>query len=126
MRLRRGEGLNLVPFIDIVLVLLAIILSVSTFIAQGQIPVEIPKASASQTPRNEKKMSLVIDRQNRLFVDGKEMDLKSLNQIIDQVSPQTLIELKSDKESKFESFIQVLNILKEHQHENFAISTQKD
>lgn len=127
MRLKRGEGLNLVPFIDIVLVLLAIILSVSTFIAQGQIPIEIPKASASQTPQDEKKkISVVIDMQNRFFIDGKEVDLESLKQALGQISPQTLVELRSDKESKFERFVQVLNLLKEYQHENFAISTQKD
>ncbi|MEE9104639.1 biopolymer transporter ExbD, partial [Helicobacter pylori] len=42
--IRRGDGLNIVPFIDIMLVLLAIVLSVSTFIAQGKIKVNLPNA----------------------------------------------------------------------------------
>ena len=34
--------LNIVPFIDIMLVLLCIVLSISTFIAQGKIEVKLP------------------------------------------------------------------------------------
>ncbi|WP_334096382.1 biopolymer transporter ExbD, partial [Helicobacter typhlonius] len=45
MRIPKKDGLNIVPFIDVMLVLLAIVLSVSTFIAQGQIKVELPYAS---------------------------------------------------------------------------------
>ena len=44
MKPRRAEGLNIVPFIDVMLVLLAIVLSVSTFIAKGKIPINLPQA----------------------------------------------------------------------------------
>ncbi|XNZ27661.1 biopolymer transporter ExbD [Helicobacter pylori] len=46
--IRRGDGLNVVPFIDIMLVLLAIVLSVSTFIAQGKIKVSLPNAKNAE------------------------------------------------------------------------------
>lgn len=126
MKIKRGEGLNIVPFIDIMLVLLAIVLSVSTFIAQGQIPIEVPKASASQTPKDEKKFVIAINAKNQFFVNEKLTSFDKLRSEISQISPKTLIELKSDKESKFDTFIQILNLLKEKNHENFVISTQKD
>lgn len=126
MRIKRGEGLNIVPFIDIMLVLLAIVLSVSTFIAQGQIPIEIPKASHSQDTKDEKKLSISIDAQNKIYLDQKEITIELLAQKLNDVSPKTLIELRSDKESRFDSFVQILNLLKAKNHENFAISTQKN
>lgn len=46
--IRRGDGLNVVPFIDIMLVLLAIVLSISTFIAQGKIKVNLPNAKNAE------------------------------------------------------------------------------
>ena len=54
MRIPRKDGLNIVPFIDVMLVLLAIVLSVSTFIAQGQIKVELPYASHNQQAKDDK------------------------------------------------------------------------
>lgn len=126
MKIKRGDGLNIVPFIDIILVLLAIVLSVSTFIAQGQIPIQIPQAEHSQTPKDEKKLTISIDAQNKIYLDQKETNLKQLEQILTQTSPKTLIELRSDRESRFDTFVQILNLLKAKNHENFAISTQKN
>ncbi len=126
MKIRKADGLNIVPFIDIMLVLLAIVLSVSTFIAQGKIQVEIPKANSSEAPKEEEKRLIVVNASNRIFLDDQELSLELLGQALAHIPPKTLIELKSDKESKFEVFVQILNLLKERQHENFAISTQKD
>ena len=47
-------GLNIVPFIDIMLVLLAIVLSISTFIANGQIKVDLPTAKNAVASNDEK------------------------------------------------------------------------
>ena len=51
MRHKR-DGLNIVPFIDIMLVLLAIVLSVSTFIAQSGIKVELANSKNAATLPN--------------------------------------------------------------------------
>lgn len=44
----KKEPLNIVPFIDIMLVLLAMVLSVSTFIAKGEIPISLPESRNAQ------------------------------------------------------------------------------
>lgn len=124
MRIPRKDGLNIVPFIDVMLVLLAIVLSVSTFIAQGQIKVELPYAGQNQQNKNEKPIVIVIDDKNIIYLNEKQIDASSLKEEIANVDNKTLIQLKSDKDSKFESFVQVIDILKEKGHENFAISTK--
>ena len=124
MRLNKKDGLNIVPFIDIMLVLLAIVLSISTFIAQGKIAVDLPSAkSAQQDKEDEKKVSVVIDKDNKFFIDDAEISENELKDKLNAVDIKTLIELKSDKNAKFDSFVTVIDILKEKGHENFAIQT---
>ena len=124
MRLNKKDGLNIVPFIDIMLVLLAIMLSISTFIAQGKIAVDLPSAkSAQQDKEDEKKVSVVIDKDNKFFIDDAEISEDELKDKLNAVDIKTLIELKSDKNAKFDSFVKVIDILKEKGHENFAIQT---
>ena len=124
MRLPKKEGLNIVPFIDVMLVLLAIVLSVSTFIVQGQIKVDLPYATHNQQNKNDKPVQITINNQNIIYFDDKPIDLESLKLEISKVDNKTLIQLKSDKDSKFETFVQIIDILKEKGHENFGISTK--
>ncbi|GAA8801092.1 TonB system transport protein ExbD [Helicobacter pylori] len=123
---RRGDGLNVVPFIDIMLVLLAIVLSVSTFIAQGKIKVSLPNAKNAEKsqPNDQKVVVISVDEHDNIFVDDKPTNLEALSAVIKQTDPKTLIDLKSDKSSRFETFISIMDILKEHNHENFSISTE--
>ena len=124
MRLNKKDGLNIVPFIDIMLVLLAIVLSISTFIAQGKIAVDLPSAnSTEQIKEDEKKVSVIIDKDNKFFIDDAEISEDELKDKLNAVDIKTLIELKSDKNAKFDSFVKVIDILKEKGHENFAIQT---
>ncbi|EPZ93521.1 TonB system transport protein ExbD [Helicobacter pylori] len=124
--IRRGDGLNVVPFIDIMLVLLAIVLSISTFIAQGKIKVSLPNAKNAEKsqPNDQKVVVISVDEHDNIFVDDKPMNLEALSAVVKQTGPKTLIDLKSDKSSRFETFISIMDILKEHNHENFSISTQ--
>ncbi|MCH4605936.1 TonB system transport protein ExbD [Helicobacter pylori] len=124
--IRRGDGLNVVPFIDIMLVLLAIVLSVSTFIAQGKIKVSLPNAKNAEKsqPNDQKVVVISVDEHDNIFVDDKPMNLEALSAVVKQTDPKTLIDLKSSKSSRFETFISIMDILKEHNHENFSISTQ--
>ncbi|WP_103569216.1 TonB system transport protein ExbD [Campylobacter concisus] len=124
MRLNKKDGLNIVPFIDIMLVLLAIVLSISTFIAQGKIAVDLPSASSTeQIKEDEKKVSVIIDKDNNFFIDDVEISDTELKEKLNAIDTKTLVQLKSDKNAKFESFVKVIDILKEKGHENFAIQT---
>ncbi len=124
--IRRGDGLNVVPFIDIMLVLLAIVLSISTFIAQGKIKVSLPNAKNAEKsqPNDQKVVVISVDEHDNIFVDDKPTNLEALSAAVKQTDPKTLIDLKSDKSSRFETFISIMDILKEHNHENFSISTE--
>lgn len=54
----KKEGLNVIPLIDIMLVLLAIVLSVSTFIAQGSIKIDLPNSESAEKSKTKTTKSL--------------------------------------------------------------------
>lgn len=124
-KIKRAEGLNIVPFIDIMLVLLAIVLSISTFIAQGQIKINVPQANSAPAKQTQK-IEILIDSKNQIYFDNQPIGLEELKNRLSQISPKDLVVLRSDRESRFESFVKVLEILQEKSHENFAIGTQRD
>ena len=120
----KKEGLNVIPLIDIMLVLLAIVLSVSTFIAQGSIKIDLPNSESAEKKQDETdKIAVLINKDNDFFIGEEKVPEENLKEKLNEIKNETLIELKSDKESKFDSFIKVIDILKEKNHENFAITT---
>ena len=126
IRLPRNEGLNVVPFIDIMLVLLAIVLSISTFIAYGHIKVELPKSQVAQKSGDKKEKVLVsIDEKDIFYYNDTAVSLDELASKFQTLEKSTLVELKADKSSKFESFIELISLLKARQHKNFQILTEK-
>ncbi|MBZ7934345.1 TonB system transport protein ExbD [Campylobacter sp. LH-2024] len=127
IKLPKNEGLNIVPFIDIMLVLLAIVLSISTFIVQGKIQINLPKSESSTSLNNhEKKLLIAIDGKNIFYLDDKIVNLEQIKDAISQLDQKTIVELKSDRNAKFESFIQIIDLLKNKEHENFQIITEKN
>ncbi|EAH6293116.1 TonB system transport protein ExbD [Campylobacter lari] len=126
LKLPKNEGLNIIPFIDIILVLLAIVLSISTFIAHGEIKINLPRSENSNSiSENKEKISILIDKENKFYIDGKIISLEETKEKFDTIDSKTLVELKSDKEAKFESFIKIIDILKNKNHENFQILTEQ-
>ena len=124
MRLPRRDGLNIVPFIDIMLVLLAIVLSVATFISQGHIKIKVPESDSAENIKDEKKLSIMLDKDSKIYIDEAEISIDEAKKRIEAVESNTLIELVSDKEAKFQAFIDILDILKERRHEKFVIKAQ--
>ena len=118
LKLPKNEGLNIVPFIDIMLVLLAIVLSISTFIAHGKIQISLPSS--------ENATIITIDEKNTFYLNDKLADLNEVQNAIFSLDKKTIVELKSDKNAKFESFVKIIDFLKAKEHENFQILTEKN
>lgn len=124
MRLPRRDGLNIVPFIDIMLVLLAIVLSVATFISQGHIKIQVPESNSAEAIKDEKKLSIMLDKDSKIYIDEVEVSLEEAKKRIFEIESRVLVELVSDKEARFQAFIDILDILKEKGHEKFVIKAE--
>ncbi|RDU62004.1 MULTISPECIES: TonB system transport protein ExbD [Helicobacter] len=127
LKIQHSEGLNIVPFIDVILVLLAMVLSISTFIAHGEIKIELPKSDSSmQSSNDSNKIQILINAQDVYYLEDKETTLEEIQKRINTLDKQTIVELKSDKNATFNSFVQIIDILRTNHHENFQIITEKN
>ncbi len=121
----KKEPLNIVPFIDIMLVLLAMVLSISTFIAKGEIKINLPASQTSEQVSPDSNPRMVqVDGKGVIYWDGKEVDLQQLEEAVKNIPREESVVLRIDKESRFEHFITVIDLFKKHQHENFRIATE--
>ena len=121
----KKEPLNIVPFIDIMLVLLAMVLSISTFIAKGEIKINLPASDAGQkVTANDNPRLVQVDNSGVLYWDGKIVTEQELDEAVRTLSRHENVVLRIDKDSKFEHFITVIDVFKKYRHENFRIATE--
>lgn len=122
----RFDQINIVPFIDVMLVLLTIVLMTATFIAKGIIPVDLPEAEQSQSLGEEKEIEIAIKEDGSIYYEGDMVNLDALKNNLSSVDKKSSIIIKSDKKSAFENFVSVLEILKAKNFENISILTKKN
>ena len=125
MKLKKYDSINVIPFIDVLLVLLTIVLMTSTFISKGIIPISLPTASSAQNLKVNKEIIIVIKDDGRLFCNNNIEWLNNIQEHILQFPKDTAIHINSDKNAKFEVFVSVLDMLKRYEYENISIVTKK-
>jgi len=122
---KRFDEINVIPFIDIMLVLLVMVLTTATFIKQGVIPVELPEAKASKKEDVKKEVTVYVNSKGELFFEKEKVDAKTLEERLSLVSKEQTVVLRSDKESRFQDFVTVMDILKRLKHEQLYIVTKE-
>lgn len=101
---RLAADINIVPYIDVMLVLLVIFMVTAPLLTQG-VDVELPKTSAAAIPSTEKPVTLYVDAQGRYYLDigtdqKKPLDDDEVEQRISAVlrnKPHTMILVKADQ-----------------------------
>ncbi|BAK73998.1 MAG: ExbD/TolR family protein [Arcobacter sp.] len=123
MKVKKFDSMNVIPFIDIILVLLAIVLIFSTFIAQGRIEITLPKASTNEQT-DLKFKELIIDANGQLVFEKENLEIKQLKQLLQTLPKDTPISLKADENTPFKTFVQIIDIFKELKMDKISIITE--
>lgn len=128
--MRRMDQINVIPFIDIMLVLLAIVLTTATFIVEGRLQIRLPTASTQTPPPALERVEIAIDADGALFFADEplgtgEAGLTSLGPRLDEVTLDTPIVLRVDAGTRFEQFIAVVDLLKGRGLERLSILTRQ-
>lgn len=103
--------INLIPLIDVMLVLMIIFLVTAT-VLNPTIPLALPNTDASQNDAPAKVVQISIDEAGQLFWDKQPLDLVELkarfaNEKSSSNKPPTIF-LRADKNVKYDSVAQVL------------------
>ena len=117
--------INMIPFIDIVLVLL-IIFMVTAPVIQSGIEVNVPKTQVVREIAEEK-LIVSIDKEQKLYLQN---DPVNVNELGDKIRGKLLdptrqsVYLRADQSVPFQTFATVLDHLKLAGIENVSIVTQ--
>jgi biopolymer transport protein ExbD len=122
---KKFDQINVIPFIDIMLVLLVMVLTTATFIKQGIIPVDLPEAKAVAKEDVKKEVTVYVNAKGELFFEKEKVNLAELEKKLSDVSKKQTVVLRSDKASKFQDFVSVMDILKRLGHEQLYIVTKE-
>ncbi|WP_243140654.1 TonB system transport protein ExbD [Pelistega ratti] len=124
---KKFDEINIIPFIDIMLVLLAIVLITASFISQGKIQVNVPKASSTVAFKSDDlaKLLTVTDK-GEIFFNDKPIDIESLEKEIASWDKAQKVTLKVDASATFQDFVTLTDIMAKNDIKNVAIVTMKE
>jgi biopolymer transport protein ExbD len=117
--------MNVIPFIDIMLVLLAVVLTTATFVAQGRIPVALPGAGSAEPLTTLDTVEITVTADGRLFVAERECSAGELAEQLTGLDARTPLLLRVDEGAEFRHFVLVIDLLKARQLNNVSIVTRR-
>ena len=123
--MRRFESINVIPFIDIMLVLLAIVLTTATFVVSSKLDMNLPKSSSEEAISNEKAIEIAIDKQSTLYYAEKKIDTKTLKEKLSLLKKSTPINVRVDSKVDFGRFVEILDLFKQLELDQFSIITKQ-
>ena len=119
---RGFDSINVIPFIDIMLVLLTIVLTTATFIANGTIPVNLPKAEQSTTEG--RGLTIEINQAGKVYFKGIECSIASLRESLEKENKQTPFLIRADRAVALQSFVDVLGVVRELGFSKMSLQTE--
>jgi biopolymer transport protein ExbD len=125
-KMKRFDQINVIPFIDIMLVLLVMVLTTATFIKSGMIPVDLPDSKTKESKEEKQdEVNIVINKDGIISIENVNVSVDELEKRLLQVGKDQAVVLSSDKEAEFQHFVAVMDILKKLEHEQLYIITKK-
>ena len=126
-RRRRGRvvaEINVVPYIDVMLVLLIIFMITTPLLEQG-VEVDLPQARGQQVEQDKQTpITVTVDRDGNLYFDaknyrsekGKPEDparLITLTRVALEMSPQAPVVVRGDKDVPYQAVIEAMSLLQQ-------------
>ncbi|GAA3534365.1 protein TolR [Zobellella aerophila] len=133
-RRKRVAEINVVPYIDVMLVLLIIFMATAPMITQG-VKVDLPQAEAEALPEDsETPLIASIDAEGRYFLDvgdnsEQAIDLLELAGMVQaklRITPEAPVVVKGDANVRYDAVIQLMATLKASGVPTVGLMTQPE
>lgn len=125
--------INIVPLLDVLLVLLLIFMATAPIISQS-VEVDLPEASDTQTVSSADNPPVILEvagvGQYNMLIDGQRLELLPPEQIAAEArsqlekSPKTVFLIGGSKEVPYDEVIKALNILHQAGIKSVGLMTQ--
>jgi biopolymer transport protein ExbD len=123
MNERPFETINVIPFIDIMLVLLTMVLTTANFIVTGRIPVSLPQASPTKVEKHQDK-TIELPADGTIYLDGVPVLPGDLESRVNTLPRDTSFLIRADRNLVFQKFIDVADVLKRLNFTRVAVQTR--
>jgi len=120
---RGFDSINVIPFIDIMLVLLTIVLTTSTFIASGALSVKLPKAN-TENVADLRSLTIEIEQTGVLHLDGRSISLPELESLLEPESRDRDILIRADRLLPLQGFVDVMDRIKRMGFARVSLQTE--
>ena len=106
--------INVVPYIDVMLVLLVIFMITAPLLSQG-VQVELPRATAKPVEsQDQETLVLTVDRQGDYFLDDRRIapdELQRKVAAILRLRPQTPVLIRGDRQANYGEVVRAMTLL---------------
>lgn len=119
--------INVVPLVDIILVVLIIFMVTAPMIMKPNIEVQLPKA-ASGTDSKPSLLSVTVQKEGRILVNGKETPVEQVQSQVEDLlvsEPDLQAIIAADQDVPHGKVIEVIDKIKLAGVVKFAISVEK-
>jgi len=120
------DYLNVIPLVDIMLVLLTIVLTTSTFIVTGSLRVDVPKVTASEPDYAAPHLIVEISRDGRITVNAQEVTRDDLTTAMASADRSTPVVVRADKNIVLQSFVDIYDVIKQLGFTKLSLQTEQE
>ncbi len=101
---REVNQINVVPLVDVMLVLLVIVLTTATFISTGQVPVNLAKAKETNA-RKDTPIVVTMTSDGRLFFNDRAVAEGGLPLLLEPYQKKSPVVVRADRVTLLERFV---------------------
>jgi biopolymer transport protein ExbD len=105
---RELDQINVIPLVDVMLVLLVIVLTTATFITTGQVPVELAKAKEAGD-RQDVPLVITLTATGAMFLNDEPVSKDSLTVVLSPHPRESLVVVRADRVTVLERFVGVVD-----------------
>ena len=105
---RELNQINVIPLVDVMLVLLVIVLTTATFITTGQIPVDLAKAKEAGD-RRDVPLVITLTADGRLFMNEQQVSDDGLRILLTPHPKDSPVVVRADRVTMLERFVEVVD-----------------
>ena len=107
--------INMVPFIDITLILLIIFMVMSPLLVQMQLTVDLPKSESVNTQAEDDVIRIEVEKNGRITIQNKQLPFKNLERELilrmGKANKKTIL-VQADKEVPIQQVVSVFDVAK--------------
>ena len=121
--------INLIPFIDVLLVILIFLMISTTFTRYQELAISLPMANGTETQNETKQVHLAVSRDGRYAINGKVTDKNQLTGALVQLNPNNAsnslqVNIDADARAPHQAVMTALEAARDANLTNIVFSSQ--